>query len=426
MNILDVYGYFNPIFCYHPSLSISGNCRMCLIEVANRPKPIVACTAIYDTLTFLNPISSYTKKAQEQVMEFLLINHPLDCPICDQGGECDLQDNSLRVGTTKSRFFFKKRGVNDIYISPIVSTVFTRCIHCTRCIRFLSEIENISFLGFLNRSNHSHISSYRHVAVCPDVATKVATSGTLAHVCPVGRLKTRFLSLGFGFRFFSSSNSNSSSSSKKSVFKKIIYYISYFFTSLWDLIKNILYYIFIYPFVYMHKSIVRSEFWEFVILFHEMMEYVLAFRHFWFSAIITYFVIIGFHAWKIFKIKLSKGIFCPWPLMYIIEGSKEAHMNLKMICGWIINICYNILAFFINQLYNFLHFVAYSFKFLGFYFFGENNELINLFYKNSCFYIESFINYIKFFPNYGFIFFGILLFIYTIYVDFKLFSRKNK
>jgi len=181
MNILDKHGLFNPIFCYHPSLNISGNCRMCLIEVNNRPKPIVACTTLYDNNIQLNLNSIYTQMAQESVMELLLINHPLDCPICDQGGECDLQENALAIGAIKGRFFFRKRGVLDSFISPIVTTTFTRCIHCTRCIRFISEISKDTFLGMLGRSKKATIGSYtlkkRNIS---------SIHSNIVGLCPVG------------------------------------------------------------------------------------------------------------------------------------------------------------------------------------------------------------------------------------------------
>ena len=188
MNVIDKYGFSNPIFCYHPNLSISGNCRMCLIEVANRPKPIVACTSLFDSSINFNLNSSYTKIAQEQVMEFLLINHPLDCPICDQGGECDLQDNALKIGSYKNRFFFKKRGVFDIFISPLITTVFTRCIHCTRCIRFSTEISKENNLGMLGRSKYSRIGTYNNKN------KKLSSLYTnIVGLCPVGFLSKKLI-----------------------------------------------------------------------------------------------------------------------------------------------------------------------------------------------------------------------------------------
>jgi len=183
MNILDANGLTNPVFCYHSALSISGNCRMCLVEVANRPKPIVACTAMYEPSLYINEKSPYTKKAQEHVIEFLLLNHPLDCPICDQGGECDLQENALKKGSDKSRFFISKRGVNNTYFSPIVQTAFTRCIHCTRCVRFDAEISKDSNLGMLGRSNSATIGTYS------SKLKKISNiNSNLVALCPVGWL----------------------------------------------------------------------------------------------------------------------------------------------------------------------------------------------------------------------------------------------
>lgn len=183
LNVLDATGLYNPVFCYHPSLGIAGNCRMCLVEVANRPKPIVACTALYENNLYTNIYSSYTKKAQEHVLEFLLLNHPLDCPICDQGGECDLQDNALKFGGLKSRFTQKKHSTVNFFISPLIQTVFTRCIHCTRCVRFVNEISSESFLGMLGRSVHSGISTYTTKAQeCSSLTSNIAA------LCPVGKL----------------------------------------------------------------------------------------------------------------------------------------------------------------------------------------------------------------------------------------------
>jgi len=181
MNILDSNGLTNSIFCYHSALSISGNCRMCLVEVANRPKPIVACTAMYEPSLYVNEKSPYTKKAQEHVIEFLLLNHPLDCPICDQGGECDLQENAFKKGSDKSRFIFNKRGVNNSYLSPVIQTAFTRCIHCTRCVRFDNEVSRNGLLGMLGRSNSATIGTYSNKI------KKVSNiNSNIVALCPVG------------------------------------------------------------------------------------------------------------------------------------------------------------------------------------------------------------------------------------------------
>ena len=133
-----------PHFCYHKNLSVSGNCRMCLVELKNSPKPLVSCA-----MTLANNMEIFTdsplvKKARENVLEFLLLNHPLDCPVCDQGGECDLQDQSFVFGTDTKRFYNFKRVVANKNLGPIVKTVMTRCIHCTRCVRFADEIAGVS------------------------------------------------------------------------------------------------------------------------------------------------------------------------------------------------------------------------------------------------------------------------------------------
>ena len=155
---------FIPHYCYHKQLSIAGNCRMCLIELKKSPKPIVSCamnaqsTLTANTEIFTN--SPLVKKARENILEFLLLNHPLDCPVCDQGGECDLQDQSLFFGLTKKRFYSYKRVVTDKNLGPIVKTVMTRCIHCTRCVRFATEIAGVEELGVFGRGINSEIGTY--------------------------------------------------------------------------------------------------------------------------------------------------------------------------------------------------------------------------------------------------------------------------
>ena len=151
-----------PHYCYHNNLSIAGNCRVCLVELNNSMKPVVSCAT--NAKSVLNSTSVYhdsalVKKARENILEFLLLNHPLDCPICDQGGDCDLQDQSLFFGFTKRRFYKFKRIVNDKELGPIIKTVMTRCIHCTRCVRFITEIAGIEELGIFGRSNSSEIGT---------------------------------------------------------------------------------------------------------------------------------------------------------------------------------------------------------------------------------------------------------------------------
>ena len=158
-----------PRFCYHERLSVAGNCRMCLVEVkGGPPKPQASCAMnVRDLRPGPNgepPVvmtkSPMVKKAREGVMEFLLINHPLDCPICDQGGECDLQDLTLFYGPDHSRFAENKRPVADKYMGPLISTHMTRCIHCTRCIRFIGEVAGVEELGAVHRGEHMEITTW--------------------------------------------------------------------------------------------------------------------------------------------------------------------------------------------------------------------------------------------------------------------------
>src|SRR5215212_2670037 len=172
-----------PRFCYHERLSIAGNCRMCLVEVApGPPKPQASCALPAADGQTIRTDTPMVKKAREGVMEFLLINHPLDCPICDQGGECDLQDQALAYGRSFTRFEENKRAVDDKYMGPVIKTSMTRCIQCTRCIRFSSEVAGKPELGMLYRGEDSQITSYLEHAVTSELA------GNLADVCPVGAL----------------------------------------------------------------------------------------------------------------------------------------------------------------------------------------------------------------------------------------------
>jgi len=174
-----------PHYCYHNNLSIAGNCRMCIVEMGKMNKPIVACAVSAGTSLFNHEIyhnSGLVKKARENVMEFLLLNHPLDCPICDQGGECDLQDQSLFFGFTKRRFYKFKRVVSDKNLGPIVRTVMTRCIHCTRCVRFSAEIAGVEELGVFGRGADSEIGTYVNKVLLSEL------SGNVIDLCPVGNL----------------------------------------------------------------------------------------------------------------------------------------------------------------------------------------------------------------------------------------------
>lgn len=171
-----------PKFCYHQELSIAGNCRMCLVEVKGVNKPIASCAipVTNDMVVFTN--SKLVKKAREGILEFILINHPLDCPICDQGGECDLQDQSLVFGSDRGRFYEYKRSVNDKDCGPFIKTIMTRCIHCTRCVRFLDEVSGFKYLGLIGRGNKIEISNYINKVIFSEL------SGNIVDLCPVGAL----------------------------------------------------------------------------------------------------------------------------------------------------------------------------------------------------------------------------------------------
>src|SRR6202051_3255555 len=182
-----------PRFCFHQRLSIAGNCRMCLIEVAGIPKPQASCAmGVKDLMPnkdgspkVLSTRSPMVRKAREGVMEFLLINHPLDCPICDQGGECDLQDQSMAYGIDSSRFHENKRAVEDKYLGALVKTVMTRCIHCTRCIRFATEVAGVPELGATGRGEDMEITTYLETAMTSEL------QGNVVDLCPVGALTSK-------------------------------------------------------------------------------------------------------------------------------------------------------------------------------------------------------------------------------------------
>lgn len=180
-------GIFIPHFCYHKHLSIAGNCRMCLIELSKSPKPIVSCAMNAKSILLGANVEVFTnsplvKKARENIMEFLLLNHPLDCPICDQGGECDLQDQSFFFGITKKRFYSYKRIVTDKDLGLVVKTVMTRCIHCTRCVRFAEEIAGDPTIRMFGRGMHSEIGTYINKVFLSEL------SGNIVDLCPVGAL----------------------------------------------------------------------------------------------------------------------------------------------------------------------------------------------------------------------------------------------
>ena len=175
-----------PRFCYHERLSIAGNCRMCLVEVeGGPPKPVASCAMPVADKMVVHTDSPMVRKAREGAMEFLLANHPLDCPICDQGGECDLQDQAMGYGAGRSRYLENKRAVEDKYMGPLIKTVMTRCIHCTRCVRFTTEIAGISELGATGRGEDMEITTYLEQAVTSEL------SGNVIDLCPVGALTSK-------------------------------------------------------------------------------------------------------------------------------------------------------------------------------------------------------------------------------------------
>ena len=181
----EIAGFEIPRFCYHKRLSIAGNCRMCLVEVEKSPKPVVACAMPVMRGMVIFTDTPLVKKARENVLEFLLENHPLDCPICDQGGECDLQDQAMAFGSDRSRFQEVKRGVLDKNLGPLIKTIMTRCIHCTRCVRFGEEIAGIEDLGTTIRGTHTEIGTYL------EKVFKTELSGNVIDLCPVGALTSK-------------------------------------------------------------------------------------------------------------------------------------------------------------------------------------------------------------------------------------------
>ena len=181
----DRAGIYVPRFCYHPKLSVAANCRMCLVDVAGAPKPMPACALPVAEGMEVETRSGRAIAAQRATMEFLLINHPLDCPVCDQGGECELQDLAMGFGRDISRFSEGKRAVPDPDLGPLVSTDMTRCIHCTRCIRFGEEVAGVQELGATGRSEHMEITT--HV----ERSLKHELSGNVIDVCPVGALNNK-------------------------------------------------------------------------------------------------------------------------------------------------------------------------------------------------------------------------------------------
>lgn len=174
-----------PRFCYHESLGIAGNCRMCLVEVERSLKPVASCAMPVADGMKIHTDSLLVKKAREGVMEFLLANHPLDCPICDQGGECDLQDQAMVFGNDRGRYYENKRAVENKDFGPLVKTVMTRCIHCTRCVRFMAEVAGTNELGTMGRGNEVEIGGYIEKKLTSEI------SGNVIDLCPVGALTAK-------------------------------------------------------------------------------------------------------------------------------------------------------------------------------------------------------------------------------------------
>ena len=182
----EIAGKEIPRFCYHERLSIAGNCRMCLVEVKpGPPKPQASCALPAADNQEVFTTSPMVKHAREGMMEFLLINHPLDCPICDQGGECDLQDQAMAYGRGHSRFAENKRAVTDKYMGPIVKTIMTRCIQCTRCVRFAEEVAGVEEIGAIYRGENMQITTYLEHAATSEL------SGNVVDLCPVGALTSK-------------------------------------------------------------------------------------------------------------------------------------------------------------------------------------------------------------------------------------------
>ena len=178
-------GFEIPRFCYHEKLSIAGNCRMCLVEMEKSPKPIASCAMPATEGMNIKTNTTLVEKARKGVMEFLLANHPLDCPVCDQGGECDLQDQSMFYGIDKSRFKENKRYVPEKYMGPLIKTQMTRCIHCTRCIRFATEVAGVTELGAIGRGENMEITTYLEKSMESEL------SGNVIDLCPVGALTSK-------------------------------------------------------------------------------------------------------------------------------------------------------------------------------------------------------------------------------------------
>ena len=181
----EAAGFEIPRFCYHERLSIAGNCRMCLVDMERAPKPIASCAMPASDGMVIDTQSDRVKKAREGVMEFLLLNHPLDCPICDQGGECDLQDQAMGYGQDGSRYTEAKRAVEEKQMGPLIKTIMTRCIHCTRCVRFATEVAGVPDLGAIGRGEQVEITTYLEKTIASELSANVID------LCPVGALTSK-------------------------------------------------------------------------------------------------------------------------------------------------------------------------------------------------------------------------------------------
>jgi len=185
LQVCELAGVEIPRFCYHERLSIAGNCRMCLVEMEKSPKPIASCAMPASDGMKIKTNTPFVDKARKGVMEFLLANHPLDCPVCDQGGECDLQDQSLFYGLDNSRYTENKRQVKEKYMGPLIKTQMTRCIHCTRCVRFATEVAGIPELGAIGRGEDTEITTYLEKSMESELSANVID------LCPVGALTSK-------------------------------------------------------------------------------------------------------------------------------------------------------------------------------------------------------------------------------------------
>jgi len=182
--LLDYLNIWVPRFCYHKKLSTSGNCRMCLVEVKGSLKPLVSCCSIINSNMVVYTNTGFIRRSREYIMEFLLINHPLDCPICDQAGECDLQDVALIYGSDDSRYKYNKKAILNKNMGTLIQTNMNRCIYCTRCVRYTSELNNIFLFNTLGRGGYSEIGNYYLDAQTQNNNSYI--NGNVIDLCPVG------------------------------------------------------------------------------------------------------------------------------------------------------------------------------------------------------------------------------------------------